>query len=151
MSEPDSQAKACAQAGAQVDINVRVTTGGAAAAASASAQPNAQRPAESTQPNIAGFFSKRPAQKEPAPEMVGAQPYSLSLFTPRNKVRLSIPILMHALPMCDLRFDLRFHQMFDLSFDLSDLIFLRRLRPLEPVPAPLDGQGRHSMAKDGCP
>ena len=49
---------------------------------------------------------------------------------------------MHALPMCDLRFDLRFHQMFDLSFDLSDLIFLRRLRPLEPVPAPLDGQGR---------
>ena len=41
-------------------------------AASASAQPNAQRPAESTQPNIAGFFSKRPAQKEPAPEMVGA-------------------------------------------------------------------------------
>ena len=55
--------------GAQVDINVRVT---AAAAASASAQPNAKRPAESTQPNIAGFFGKRPAQKEPAPEMVGA-------------------------------------------------------------------------------
>ena len=37
--------------------------------------------------------------------------------------------IMHALPMCDLRFDLRFHQMFDLRFDLSDLInliFLRR-------------------------
>ena len=52
--------------------------------------------------------------------------------------------IMHALPMCDLRFDLRFHQMFDLRFDLSDLInliFLRRLRPREPVPAPLDGQG----------
>ena len=80
MSEPDSQAKACAQAGAQVDINVRVTTGGAAAAASASAQPNAQRPAESTQPNIAGFFSKRPAQKEPAPEMVGAPPAVFVIF-----------------------------------------------------------------------
>ena len=45
-----------AQAGAQVDVNVRVTTGGAAAAAGASAQPNGRRPAESTQPNLAGFF-----------------------------------------------------------------------------------------------
>ena len=72
MSEPDSQAKACAQAGAQVDINVRVTTGGAAAAASSSAQPKAQRPADSPQPNIASFFGKRAAPKEPRPEMVGA-------------------------------------------------------------------------------
>ena len=71
MSEPDPQVRVVgAQAGAQVDVNVRVTTGGAA---STSAQPNARRPAETgTQPNIAGFFGKRPAPKEPGPEMVGA-------------------------------------------------------------------------------
>ena len=70
MSEPDPQVRVVgAQAGAQVDVNVRVTTGGAA---SASAQPNARRPAETgTQPNIAGFFGKRPAPKEAGPEMVG--------------------------------------------------------------------------------
>ena len=69
MSEPDPQVRVVgAQAGAQVDVNVRVTTGGAAAAASASAQPNGRRPAESTQPSLAGFFGKRAAPTESEPE-----------------------------------------------------------------------------------
>ena len=71
MREPDSLQQACAQAGSHVDISVRVTTGGASAA-SASAQPRMQRPAELAQPNIAGFFGKRAAPKEPRPETVGA-------------------------------------------------------------------------------
>ena len=93
MSEPDPQVRVVgAQAGAQVDVNVRVTTGGAA---SASAQTNARRPAETgTQPNIAGFFGKRPAPKEPGPEMVGA-PGAVPVRVGGGEVRAQLLVPSH--------------------------------------------------------